>query len=60
MNKNSIINLDVKVCTWKSELPQQNFLRSLKPPKTTRQRPFGLTCIKYDKVKDEISDMECV
>ena len=39
----------------KSEFPQGNFLRSLTQPEITRQRPFELTNIEYDQIKDEIS-----
>ena len=40
MNTFSVPNLDVKVCTWKSELPKENLLCSLTQPKITIQRTF--------------------
>ena len=51
MNTVSIPNIDVKVWTRKSEFPQENFLRSLTQPEITRQRPFKLADIYYDKIK---------
>ena len=48
----AIPNIDVKVWTRKSDLPQVNLLRSLTQPKITRQRPFELTDLEYDKIKD--------
>ena len=41
-------------------MPQGNFLRSLTPPKITRQRAFKLTDNEYDKIKDGIVRMEYV
>ena len=40
MKTDSIPDLDVKVWTQKSELPQGNFLHYLTTPKITKQRPF--------------------
>ena len=60
MNKFDITDIYVKVCTQRSEIKKGNFLRSLTPPKTTRQRPFELPDIEYDLIKDEITGMECV
>ena len=60
MNTITIPNLDVKVWTRKSELPQGNFLRSLTQPKISRQIPFKLIEIEYDLIKDKIARMECV
>ena len=48
----AIPNIDVKVWTRKSDLPQVNLLRFLTQPKITRQRPFELTDLEYDKIKD--------
>ena len=56
----SIINLDVKVWTQKSELPERNFLGSLTQPKITRLRPVKLTDIEYDLINNEILMMKCV
>ena len=53
MNTVAITNLEVKVWTRKSELPQGNFLHSLTPPKITRLRPFELTDTEYDIIRDE-------
>ena len=55
-----IPNIDVNVWTRKSEFPQDNFLNFLTKPEITRQRPFELTDIDYDLIKDEILRMECV
>ena len=60
MNTVDIKNIDVKVVNRKSELPQGNFLPSLTQRKITRQRPFELTDIEYDQIKEEISRIECV
>ena len=46
-----IKNIDIKVWTQNSELPQGNFLRSLTQPEITRQRPLKLTDIDYDQIK---------
>ena len=35
-----IKNLEIKVCTWKNELPQGNCLHYLTQPEITRQRPL--------------------
>ena len=56
----SIINLDVKVWTQKSELPEGIVLSSLTQPKITGQRPFELTYIEYDLINNEILIMKCV
>ena len=56
----AIPNIDVKVWNRKRLLTQGNFLHSLKQPKITRQRPFELTDIKYDRIKDRITRMEHV
>ena len=53
----AIPNLEVKVWTRKRELTQKNFLRYLTQPEITRQRPFKLTDIEYDIIKDEIARM---
>ena len=60
MNIVAIPNIDVKVWTWKREFPQGDFLHSLTQPKITRQRPFELTDIEYDLIKDKIPNMERV
>ena len=60
MNTVAIPNLDVKVWTQKNELSKGNLLRSLTQPEITRQRPFKLTYIEYDKINDEITSMELV
>ena len=60
MNTVAISNIEVKVWTQKSELPQGSFLRSLIQPKITRQIHVELTDIDYDLIKDEILRMECV
>ena len=52
MNIVSIPNLGVRVWNRKSELPQRNLLRCLTQPKISRQRPFELTYIEYDIIKD--------
>ena len=52
MNTVSIPNLDVKVWTWESELPQGNFPRFLTQPEIKIPRPFELTEIWYDLIKD--------
>ena len=59
-NTVDITNIDIKVWTRKSELPQGNHLSSLTQSEITRQRPFELTNIHYDQIKDEIESMECV
>ena len=51
MNTVDITNIDVKFWSRKIDFTQGNFLRSLTPPKITRQRPFKLTDIEYDKMK---------
>ena len=53
-------NIDVEVWTQESEFQQGNFLRYLTQPKITRQRPFELTYIDYDRIKNEISGVEYV
>ena len=54
MNPVAITNIDVKVWTRKSELPQGSLLLSLTQPKTTIQIPVELTDIEYDLTNDEI------
>ena len=56
----SIPNIDVKVWTQKFYLPQGNTLCSVTQPKITRQRPFELTHIEYNLIKDKIARMEHV
>ena len=51
MNTVATPNLDVNVWFQKSEFPQENFPPSLTQPKVTKQRPFELTDIEYDKNK---------
>ena len=46
--------------TRKSDFSQSNFLRYLTQPKITRQRPFKITDIEYDQIKDESERMERV
>ena len=46
-------NIDIKVFNRKSDFPLRNFLRSLTEPEITR-KPFKLTYIEYDRIKDEI------
>ena len=41
----AIPNLEIKVWNRRNEFPQGNLLRSLTPPKITRQRPFEITDI---------------
>ena len=60
INTVDIPNIDVKVWTRKSEVPQGNLIRSLTKTEITRQRPFGLTYIEYDQIKYEIARMERV
>ena len=60
MRKDAIINIDIKIWTWKTELPQGNLLCSLTQAGITIQRPFKLTDIDYDQIRDEIARMECV
>ena len=60
MNAVAVPNLEVKVWTHKTELPQGNFLRSLIQPKITSQRTFELTEIEYDLIKYEIARLERV
>ena len=60
MNTVSIPNISIKFWTCKSEFSLIKFLCSLTPPKITRQRPFELTYIDYDLIKDEIGSMERV
>ena len=60
INTVDITILDIKFWTCKSELPQGNFLSFLTQPKITRRRPFELTEIYYDLIKDEISRIEHV
>ena len=60
MNIFAIPNIDVKVCTHKSELSQGNLLHFLTQPKITRQRTFELTGIHYYLIKYEIEIMKCV
>ena len=60
MNTVSIPNLDVKICTWKSQLTQGNFLHSLIQLETKIQIPFEPTDIDYDQIKEKISRMERV
>ena len=55
-----IINLDVKVWTQKSELPERNFISSWTQPKIIGQRPFELTYIEYDLINNEILMIKCV
>ena len=51
MNTVYIPNLDVKVCTQKIDFPPGNSLRSLTPPKITRQRTLKHIDIEYDIIK---------
>ena len=44
----------------KNELLQGNYPNSLTQPKITKQRPFELTGIEYNQIKDKILRMECV
>ena len=60
MDTVDITNIDVKVLTQKSELPQVNFLRSLTQLEITIQRTFKFTYIEYDLVKNEITRTERV
>ena len=57
MNTVYIPNIDVKVWTHRSEFPQDNFLGSLTQTKISIQRPFELTDIDYDQIKDEIASI---
>ena len=57
MSKVDSPNIDVKVCTFKVELPQGNLQRSLKQPESTTQRPFELVKIEYDQIKDKFASM---
>ena len=52
MNTVAIPNIQIKVWNRKSDLPQGDFLRSLTPPKITRQRTFELKEIQYDIIRD--------
>ena len=54
MRKVAIPNTDVKFWTWKYELPQGNYLRSLMKPTITIQRPFELKDIDYYQIKYEL------
>ena len=54
-----IPNIDIKVWTQKSEVPQMDLLRSFTQLGNIRQRPFELTGIEHDTIKDEIARMEC-
>ena len=47
----AIPTIDIKVWTRKSEFPLRNYLRSLTQHSITRQRPFKLTDIEYDRIK---------
>ena len=49
-----IPNIYVKFWTHKRELSQGNYLSFLIQTSITRQIPFKLTDIDYDKIKDEI------
>ena len=60
MNTVSIPNLDIEVWTRKRDSTQGNFLCSLTQTQITRQRPFKLTDIDYDLIKDEIARVERV
>ena len=60
MRKVDIPNIDGKVWNRKSDSPQRNFLRSLTQPEIKIQRPFKLTDIDFDIIKDEIITMERV
>ena len=60
MSRVAIPNLEVKVWTRKSELPQGDFLSYLTQPENTRQLPFELTDIGHYQIKDEIKKMEYV
>ena len=46
-------NIDIKVFNRKSDFPLRNFLCSLTEPEITR-KPFKLTYIEYDRIKDEM------
>ena len=50
----AIPNIDIKVWTRKHELLQGNYPRYSTQPEITRQKPFGLTDIEYDRTKDQI------
>ena len=53
-------NSDIKVWTYKSELPPGTWICSLTQPEITRQITFEVTDIEYDLMKDENPGKECV
>ena len=55
-----IPNIGSNIWNRKSELPQENLLRSLTQSEITIQRPFELTDIEYDQINYEIPRMERV
>ena len=56
----SIPTIGFEVLTQRNEIPQGKYIFSLRQTSTTRQQPFELTYIDYDRANDEISRMERV
>ena len=54
MNTVDIPNTDVKFWTQKNEFPLDNKLRYLTQTEITRQRPFKIMDIEYDRINDGI------
>ena len=52
MSTVAIKNIEIEVWTPKYQLPVVNYLCYLMKPEIIRQRPFKLTYIDYDKIKD--------
>ena len=53
----AITNIDIRVCTRKSEFSQGEFIHYFIQPEIKIQRHFELTDIEYDQIKGEITRM---
>ena len=60
MRESAITKIDFKVWNRKIDQSQRNFLHYLTQPEITRERPFELTDIECDRIKDEIESTESV